>query len=75
MSLRNIKSIEVIFKRGNLQWLKNIFRKKAKRFPAVATFEGFTAYRFSEAGLMVQWGTSRYFYPMHKLGRVKFVTY
>ncbi|MGL5456716.1 MAG: hypothetical protein ACRDB3_17745 [Citrobacter telavivensis] len=75
MALKNIKSIEVIFKRSKLQWLKNIFRKKAKRFPAVATFEGFTGYKFSEAGLMVQWGNSRYFYPMHKLERVKFVTH
>jgi hypothetical protein len=75
MALRNIKSIEVTFNRGKLQWLNNLFRKKSKRFPRVALFEGFTGYRFSDAGLMVQWGNSRYFYPMHQLQRVKFVTH
>lgn len=75
MALKNIKSIEVIFKRSKLQWIKNLFLKKAKRFPRVASFEGFSGYRFSDAGLLVQWGSSRYFYPMHKLERVKFVTY
>lgn len=73
MALANIKSIEVIFKRSKLQWVKNLFLKKAKRFPRVVNFEHFTGYRFSDAGLMVQWGSSRYFYPMHKLERVKFV--
>ncbi len=73
MALRNIKSIEVIFKRSKLQWVKNLFRKKAKRFPKVATFTGFIGYRLSEAGLTVGWGGTRYFYPLHMIALVKFV--
>lgn len=73
MSLSNVKSIEVIFKRSKLQWIQNLFRKKAKRFPKVATFTGFTGYRLSESGLVVGFGKSRYFYPMHQIGRIKFV--
>lgn len=69
----NIKSIEVIFKRSPLQPLINLFRPKAKRFPRVVTFEGFSGYRMGDCGLLVVFGDTRYFYPYHMIGRVKLV--
>lgn len=73
MSLKNLKSIEVIFNRTFYQVLINLTRPKAKRVPRTATFEGFSGYHLSEAGLLVAFGKQRYFYPYHMIGRVKFV--
>lgn len=73
MSIKNLKSIEVIFKRPFYQGLVNLFLPKAKRHPRVVTFEGFTGYALNDAGLVVGFGKSRYFYPHQVIGRVKFV--
>lgn len=65
-------TIEVIFKRSWVQVIRNLFVPKAKRYPRVATFKGFTDYNVSEHQLYVRWGGARYIYPMHKIERIKF---
>ena len=64
--------ITVHFKHSIADKVKNLFRRKAKRFPAVAVFTGYSEARYTADGLIVEWGNSTYFYPLHTIKRVKF---
>lgn len=64
--------ITVHFKHSIADKVKNLFRSKAKRFPAVVTFTGYRDAQYGLDGLMVAWGNSTYFYPLHTIKRVKF---
>lgn len=66
-----VKTVTVHFEHSVLDKVKNLFRSKAKRFPAVATFSGFDAVMHTPMGLTVRWGNNQYFYPAHVLRRVK----
>lgn len=67
----DVKVIVVHFQHTLVDKFLNLFREKAKRFPAVATFRGFDAVVHSPLGLTVRWGNSQYFYPAAALRRVK----
>lgn len=65
-------TVVVHFKHTLADKVKNLFRKKAQRFPAVATFTGFDHAHFSAiGGLKVVWGDTQYHYPPHTIKRVK----
>lgn len=65
--------IQIYFNVSLLDYVRNMFKAKAKRQRRDVTFTGFDSFRFTAAGLTVRWGEVLYFYPMHKLGRVKFI--
>lgn len=69
-----ILSIEVIFKHTLLDKITNLFRRKGKAYPRVATFKDFSSYSVSDNYLLVTFGKQSYIYPMHNIGRIK-VTY
>lgn len=64
--------ITVHFKHSIADKVKNLFRRKAKRFPAVVGFTGFDEAEYNEKGLRVTWGHTTYYYPLHTIKRVKF---
>lgn len=72
--MSQVKSIEVIFKRSWSDVIRNVFVSKAKRFPRVATFTGFSYYCVhSDKSLTVEFNNVTYCYPSHKIGRIKIV--
>lgn len=64
--------ITVHFKHSIADKVKNLFRRKAKRFPAVAVFTNFDEAEYTTKGLRVSWGPTTYYYPLHTIKRVKF---
>lgn len=72
MAKKQVTEIQVYFNVSALDYVRNLFKKKAKRQRRDVTFKGFDSYMLTEKGLMVGWDGVKYFYPMHKLGRVKF---
>lgn len=64
-------TITVHFKHTLADKVKNLFRPKAKRFPAVVTFAGFDDANYQSNGLVVTWGNTDYYYPLHTIKRVK----
>lgn len=67
----DIIKVEIIFKHTLADKVKNLFRPKAKRFPAVVTFTGFDAASHSTQGVRVRWGKTAYHYPWHQVKRLK----
>lgn len=65
--------VTVHFKHSIADKVKNLFRRKDKRFPAVAVFTDYSEARYTGDSLIVEWGNSTYFYPHHTIKRVKFV--
>lgn len=67
-----MKSIEVIFKRSFADVVRNLFVPKAKRFPRVATFTGFSHHWVEpDKSLHVEFTNVAYCYPAHKIARIK----
>lgn len=64
--------ITVHFKHSIADKVKNLFRRKAKRFPAVVVFAGCDVAEYTTKGLRVTWGDTTYYYPLHTIKRVKF---
>lgn len=64
--------ITVHFKHSIADKVKNLFRRKANRFPAVCVFTGFSEAEYNEKGLRVTLGHTHYYYPLHTIKRVKF---
>lgn len=72
--MSQIKSVEVIFKRSLADVVRNLFVPKAKRFPRVATFTGFSGfYLYDDQSIHLEFGNVSYNYPSHKIGRIKIV--
>ena len=66
-------TVEIIFKRSMLDVVKNLFRPKAKRFPAVARFENVLACDVLNGAVLVRFNGpvgGVYYYPLHKVDRV-----
>lgn len=69
-----MQTVEIIFKRSLLDVVKNLFRKKAKRFPAVAKFENVARCDILPGAVRVEFyiiNSPVYYYPLHKVARVK----
>lgn len=64
--------ITVHFKHSIADKVKNLFRRKAKRFPEVVVFAGYAVAEYTTKGLRVTWGETTYYYPLHTIKSVKF---
>lgn len=70
--MSQVKTIEVIFKRSLADVVRNLFVPKAKRFPRVVTFTGFSYHWIaSDKSLHVEFTNAAYCYPAHKVARIK----
>lgn len=64
--------LTIHFKHTLVDKVKNLFRPKSNRFPAVAEFEVYS-YEYTGGSLEVQFehGADAYYYPLHTIKRVK----
>ena len=69
-----MQTVEILFKRSLLDVVKNLFRHKAKRFPAVAKFKNVARCDILPGAVRVEFAEINspvYYYPIHTVKRVK----